>query len=114
MTGAVRQGLLAYGRDFTVYSDACPQGRRSRGVLRPLALSGETAVPRSLMPGVTQRMRYQLVAPPEAFFEEETNTCIVMDGARFSLRQAALRYLGEEPSHWEVVLRREGGRSLEA
>ena len=78
------------------------------GIIQPIMNSGDPDIPTP--PGIAERRKYLLVAPPEAF-------CGQHEGCRATVSSGGLLYelLGAEPmmlsgniTHWEGILRKIG------
>ena len=97
--------LERYGRAMTVCSKQRPEPRDMRAFLQPLRQEQYQDVRWSTAPGVFDKRVYLLVAPPEAFMEDETEIVVVCGGQTYELLRAELMTLGDEKTHWEGVLR---------
>ena len=82
--------------------------REFTGIIHPIMGSGEAAIPTP--PGITDRRKYLLVAPPEVFCgqHEGCRATVSGGGMLYELLRAEPMTLAGEITHWEGVLRKVG------
>ncbi|HHU21921.1 MAG TPA: hypothetical protein GXZ52_00650 [Clostridiales bacterium] len=107
-------GIRKYGSALTLYSDACPEGRKARGFIQPIVFSDTEKLDVRSQAGSVNRCKYLLIAEAGALLPGEKNVSVSSRDWEYSLLRAQPIYVGGRLSHWEGVLRPKGGGGAHA